>query len=614
MGVVDGFSERMRNRSVDQILDEGAPGLQYWIQLESRYRRAFGGAGGNTKDGGYSVQKLEWLYDMQRGMNLAKLETAADSLNKMLAVAEEQGATQEQVARRLPSMWQGAAAEAGIEMLTKQVTLAAEDRAKVRTAVDAIRKTITPFRDAVIAKAQMTLDLLGGQTDVRIDGKSPADIDEIISGAQSGTLFTIFAGGTLADKLAEIFPDMAPTGSVTNFFQATGLSTYLPITELTDGTYAERLRKRCSDWLDTVFKPDYEGKMTLFTTGCETAHTAFEAQYATLAAALKALDDDPYPAPAGEQQSTDKPTSNNSSGTPSNNNSGNNSSGTPSSTNTPSKNTTPSSTNTPTTNNPTTNTPTTNVPSSTNLNTGTQNALQGLASLSQLSSTLTSAAGAAAQSLGTGLSSLGTTIKDGIDGALEKVTEAAKNVGTGKPLAEFDLAGKHLALEIGADGQPKLVSTEADGSKHEYSVKLNEHGIPVVVDSANPEHEPDSDSSKPQDKSAQGAGDQKSEKPGGAEQGGDKPNGDKPNSEKSGEGQPNKSEQGAAPQHPAGNSGQQPSGGSGNGEGSGSNGSVPKTPPVPRKEEDGEHTPKPMPGANAKPADSGAQLAEAGPL
>ncbi|WP_054815754.1 hypothetical protein [Nocardia arizonensis] len=615
MGAVEGFSERMRDRSVDEILDQGAAGMQYWIQLAPRYSRAFDGDGGN------SLQRIEALYDEQRGMNLAKLEAAADSMNEMLTVASEQGTTQEQIARRLPSLWQGAAADAGIQLLNRQNTLAADDREKVRAAVDTIRATITPFRDAVVAKAELTLGLLHGQADVRVDGKAPEDIDAIIAGARTESMVSRLAdGNTLAGKLIQLFPDLAATNSPVDFVQGMGSADLTSM--VSDPNYVERIRDRCRVWLEKVFKVQYDDTVTTYLTQCQATDTAFETQYTTLAAVFAQLDDDPYPAPVGGADT--EPSQDNSQNSPSQNSpSGNTPSGAgspsgadnasgagnPSGTTDQSTKTNPSSTNTPTANTPSTastpstaDTPSTasapstaNTPS-TNLNTGTTNSLsslQGLASINQIASTLTGAANSAAQTIGANLSSLGATIKDGIDDALEKVEQATGKNQADRPLAEFDIAGKHLTLEVGADGQPKLLATDADGTKHEYSVKLDEHGIPTLVDSVKSEH---------------GAGEP-------AKDGSDSGASENGSEDKGGDAAPKSSEQ-PKHQNPTGGSGSHTGGGASDGDQGAS--SIPKVPPVPRGEEDGEHKPAPMPATGVENQrqvpDSGARLAEAGPL
>ncbi|CCF61729.1 protein of unknown function [Nocardia cyriacigeorgica GUH-2] len=59
--------------------------------------------------------------------------------------------------------------------------------------------------------------------------------------------------------------------------------------------------------------------------------------------------------------------------------------------------------------------------------------------------------------------------------------------GDGKPDEDkgLDLAGKQVKLEMGPDGQMKMVVTEPDGTTTDYKVELNEQGMPVVVGEEN---------------------------------------------------------------------------------------------------------------------------------
>ncbi|MCP2277107.1 hypothetical protein [Nocardia amikacinitolerans] len=549
MGVQDGFAQQYKGSSVDEILDAGAPGLQYWIQLAPRYSRAFGGDDGKTHS------FLEMRYDEQRGMNLAKLEAAADGINKMLTNADAQWDIQDQLAKKLPSLWQGAAADAGIAMLSQQVTLAAEDRRKVRAAMDAMRATIGPFRDAVLAKAEFTLKLLKGEKDVKVQGKTPEDIDNIISGAQSGALTNpIFGGSTLIGKLTKIFPDLSPTNSPLNAIQA-GLSAVPLISALQgdltwpwqlgeDSAYNHKIQTRCRDWLNDIFKVEYDEALQKFIEQCDITHQAFETQYTSLESALKQIDDDPYPAPAGEKK-VETPSTPGPPGPPGPSTPGPSTPGTPG----PGDDTKTDDTTKPS---------------------NTTNPLEGLATLAQSLSPLTTTL---AQGLGTGLSALSGIVQDGVDTALEQLEEVTKQAEEDakdeenkddKAKAEFDLGDKHLKFEMGPDGQLKLIATDPDGTSHEYSMKLDENGIPVISDS---EQKPD-----------------EAEPP--------------------------------APEGKPSDGGQTPEGGTGN------PGTTSPMPPAAKREEDGEYQPEPIPAPvveedseeQEEPFDTGAQLAEAGPL
>ncbi|ASF10018.1 hypothetical protein CEQ30_24600 [Nocardia brasiliensis] len=179
-----------------------------------------------------------------------------------------------------------------------------------------------------------------------------------------------------------------------------------------------------------------------------------------------------------------------------------------------------------------------------------------------------------------------------------------------QPAAEFDVAGKHLKFEMGADGL-KLTMSDADGKPQEFSLKLDEHGVPVLsVNEPKAEGEP-----VPSDEPA--SDQPKGEQPTGEQPKGERPVGEQPTpaaeapqskdpaaAPRSEEPAPSRPDQEApAPKAPAAeeNTGQP---------------GLPSGVPSARREEDGEHKPKPMPGSQNPdaPFDSGAELAEAGPL
>ncbi|TLG11511.1 hypothetical protein FEK35_12515 [Nocardia cyriacigeorgica] len=102
-----------------------------------------------------------------------------------------------------------------------------------------------------------------------------------------------------------------------------------------------------------------------------------------------------------------------------------------------------------------------------------------------------------ASAVGEGLSSLATSITEGVDGVLQQLQTNASGLvdtdgdgipdndkdGDGKPDegAGLNLEGKQVKLEMGPDGQMKMVVTDQDGAVQEYKVELNAQGLPVVV-------------------------------------------------------------------------------------------------------------------------------------
>ncbi|MET8775639.1 hypothetical protein ABZV58_11505 [Nocardia sp. NPDC004654] len=321
------------------------------------------------------------------------------------------------------------------------------------------------------------------------------------------------------------------------------------------GVSDDDMPRKCWEWVREIFYPDVKKKVDLFDGACNKAHQSIATLYGAITTALAKLDDDPYPRPAVPTSPGNNPGPAPGPSTPGPSTPG------PS---TPGPSTTPATTTDPST---------TTTPFTTSLE-----------SLTGLASTLTSLASTAAQSISEGLSALAEPIKEGIDGALGNILEAedAKEEpqdaeeGDGKPgdkAAEFDLAGKHLKFEMGSDGQLKLVVTDDDGTLKEFTVKIDENGAPVIsMNGSGPEDDQRSggEESDPDAEPSTGAVDDQAHAP----------------------------DPGSAP-----------------GEGPGQPVVAPGKPPTGKREEDGEHHPGiARVDPPEEPFDSGAQLAEAGPL
>ncbi|MEV5837390.1 hypothetical protein [Nocardia sp. NPDC052112] len=521
--MADTTSPDLSGKNVDAILDTGSSGLQFFAQLIERYKKAFG------HDPSLTLNQIYARYDEQRGMNLEKLANTATALRSSLNEADTQWDTQYTLSQKLDTIWTGQAAGAAKYMFGQQLAMAKEDRRKARAALDAITTVVPKLRSAVQSKADHVHELASSSGEVKVDGKSPSDIDEIIKSVDTG--WSDFSWKDAGIVSAAGAPTFGVGGVIAGGIMAFD---------------RESTKKVSRKWLDDVFKKKFEETLTNFVNKCNSTDTAIKEAYPLLVKAMEDLDSNPYPRPKGT--ATDKTNANN------NNNSTNNNSTTTSST--PGTTTTPSAT----TSTPTT---TTTTPSAA---TTASNLLSGLSSLTSAASQLTSLG----QTIGEGLTSLGTSIKDGIDNAVQEIektlnpTSTEDKDGDGKPDdnksgAEFDLAGKHLKFEMGQDGQLKLVSTDTDGKSHEYSLKLDENGAPVISDTETGKE-------------------------------GEEPGGTSSDNSQQEEGTGSPGTTSGAP------------GGTGT-----------------KREEDGEHTPDPaLTGTEEEkpqePFDSGAQLAEAGPL
>ncbi|MGQ4597317.1 hypothetical protein [Nocardia sp. R6R-6] len=547
-----------QGKTIDAILDEGSHGLQYWIEFMPLYEAAFGNNGGRG-----DRDKLLAMYDEQRGTRVENLEHTGEALKLALAEVDTQWDAQRGYAGRLRGLWQGAAANAALDMLTKQSVLADEDRQHARSAWNAIEPMANSLRESVAGKADMALRLLevsgNGSGAVTIGGKTPEDVKlmvdvhnarEWISAKQASDLYRIFPALDLSGQFAKV-PLDTPLG--------------------------KKIHSTVNDWLNDPFKRDFEAKLVRYIDACTETDDHFEWQYKNLSTALATVPDRAYPRPEGPTKpSQDKPDKQNQPdpspppGTP----------GTPSPATVPAS-TTPSAVPASTTPStvPASTTPST-VPASTTPTVPTTPttpaplapklpALDGLAAISQVAKELSPLTTGLTQAVQQGISALSGTIKSGIDDAIEKLTASIDPKDADKddkPKAEFDIAGKHVTFEMGPDGQVKLVLSDEAGKQQEFELELDEHGMPVISMNELKEPVPPADTPAPEP-----------------------PGKDKP------------VDAAPAPEPSTGPPGV-PSG----------------TAPPTRREEDGEHWPKPLPEqgepTSAAPVDSGAKLAEAGPV
>ncbi|MFC8530897.1 hypothetical protein [Nocardia sp. NPDC057227] len=646
--------------TVAQLLELGSQSLLYFEHFGPRYQRW---AKTVPENGDYAT--LHRRFSEQNGVSEERIRGTADALRGVLGALREQYQAQGDSTRGIAGVWQGAAAAAEISLLNRQLAVAEVDIAALAEISAAFDRLPELLRDAVRGKAEIVLQILEHGTELKIDGKSPEDVDLIIDGADGFGWTHTLSAGSAASRAQALFPDMR-LGVWEEFVYGGGAvqSPWSP--------YQDVIAERCRGWLDELFVPDYERKVGKFGELCTVVDDGVRRVYEGVAGTFGGLSGEGYPRPGdsasetpvavpsgtapvsteavGTTPASTTPTSTTpaattpsevtpSAATPSATTpsattpsattpSATTPSATTPTTTTPSSTTTPSTTTsspstttsptttqspTTTTQSPTTSTPTTASPStttSTPSTTAITTALEGLSTLNSAAQTLTPIAQSVAQSLGTGLSALTDSVTAGIDDALERVQQAFEPVdadGDGRPddrlLAGFPLGEQQAEVALGADGQLSLTLTEPDGSSAEYRLETDENGHPVLVQ-VDPET---GEKIEPEGEAAPG---------------------DDPPSKSAPEDAQAPDEGSSAPPQPADAAPPPPDpaapvpGGDApaspapadpapaNNPGTG-------IPAAPRREEDGEHRPREFPdSAPAEPPDpdSGARLSEAGPL
>ncbi|ATL65812.1 DNA-binding protein [Nocardia terpenica] len=440
------------NSSVGDLLDYGAPGLRYWSDFLPLYIEAFGAV-----PGGYRVAQLEALYDQQRGMTLERLDAARQELRAALAEADAQLDAQRGHLQRLPSVWSGgAAAETAQRLLFDQVRCASGDIDIAHAAAAALEAMMAAARRAVFEKAYLTLGLLEPGQRVTIGGKSAADIRTIVAVAKAGQ----WIGGDQVRALKTVFPE----GNLTATTTVAGGAQVDRIDDRNDiGSGTGKLcHDACTDWLSRTFKPDVEHKLETWVSGCQGTDTTIEQLYGKIAAAMNEVHESDYPIPGAvsRQRGPAQPSSPVTPGV--------------------SISSPPMAAELPRTPPPQTSAlsdalaaPSHSPPPLGGLDrilTQGGTALSGL--IQQGSSALQQGAG---------------LIQQGTGGALHDVAAPHEAVPQGdspapedrQATAEFDLAGRHVKLEVDPNHELTVDLSEGDESKT-YTATLDEHGDPII--------------------------------------------------------------------------------------------------------------------------------------
>lgn len=534
--------------SADKILDEGCTGLMFFQEYLPRYAQVNKLLGFGRADMP-SYESLCAEYDTERGMDLAALDGVAQDLSRVVGEADTELELQKTQLGALPSIWQGSAGDEAHALLDQQVRRAQTDYDQVKAAALGLALAPASLRNAVLGKAEAVKKYW------REDGPD----------------FDGSAGRQKIDWMIMVAAEYKNPGS------------YGPMVSM---QIAKQYGPTATDWLRTVFVRGVEETVQSFNALCAQTKTTIEQLYGGISDALDRLDVSAYPMPAGTPQpSNPGPSPGNPGPAPAN-------PGPAPANSVPGNQSTPGNT----------------VPSS--VSPTITSGLDGLAQISQVASQLSPVVSTLGQSLTQGASALSTAIQQGFDGALQQVESLlqphdAKGAADGKPNAEFDIAGRHLKFEMGPNGELKVVMSDSSGDEKTYSMKLDEHGNPVINTE---EKKPDEggDAGQPGGSPA-GDGQQSGEghKPEGTEQ-----------KQDSGVGKPGTDDQAPLPPKPTDQ--QPPTGGGQSSENGGSQGNPvvpPTSPPPPRRDSETDHKPSAVPPqVPPDPNGSGAELAEAGPL
>ncbi|MGW4631705.1 hypothetical protein [Nocardia sp. NPDC004415] len=415
--------------SADDMLDIGAEGLQYFVQYLPRYQNAVKytriASGYKPELIDADMDKLIYArYDTERGMDIEAIDRMSSALTKVMSKLPGEIDEQRRQLSALPTIWQGQAGDAAFNMLNAQVTRAEQDRIDAATVSLELSYVAIALRNAVRHKAV-----------------------------------------TVQSFWASNMPDIPQQDG--NGLGRTAIDSLIDSVRYYDDEVAK-------EWLTKTFIPHVDATYDKFVQLCKEVDTEVRRVYGVLVEALNGLDTAAYPMPQeASKPQTVKPTGETPSGeTPSG--------GTPS-TDTPSTDT---STKPATTtdddddkdddkNDDDKDDDDTDI---TDIADTISDVVSDLTSLVSSVSQLESLVTTTAETLSAGLTSLGTTIQEGFDSLSSQLSSLMSGGAT------FDVNGTQVSIGTDADGQLTMTTTDANGTTHEYGVKLDENGVPVVTD------------------------------------------------------------------------------------------------------------------------------------
>ncbi|MBF6327450.1 hypothetical protein [Nocardia transvalensis] len=444
--------------AVEEMLDQGATGLEYFENYLPRYtevRTSLGLGRADMPD----YLTLCAMYDAEREMDLARLQGVHDALVRVNIVVAAELQKQQAQLGALNAVWQGGAGEAAHALLASQLRRAEDDYVQSKTVEAALRSAVRGLREIVKAKAE-TVSRYWHPTEPDIYGVGRADIDTMI--VKSWTYLQSQRGGV----------------------------------ELSDGQKDEY--RKAYEWIRDRFVFHVDNTVYGFEALCDSTQSAVRQLYSKLSEELSKLDTTRYPMPVDDAGvPTDRPGPGVASGTGSSESVPSLSvdrgrsappvslqsavGGVPSQSavgGVPSQSAAAGV--------PSQFSAAADVPSQPDAGAPAQQpagrvpgAGDGLAQISRLAGEMSPLVGGLVQPLEHGLGVLSGMIHQGVGDAVGKLDELTGHPGE-TPRAEFDVAGRHLTVEIGS-GELKLDVSEPSGHGQEFAVRLDDHGIPVIT-------------------------------------------------------------------------------------------------------------------------------------
>ncbi|MET4048754.1 MULTISPECIES: hypothetical protein [unclassified Rhodococcus (in: high G+C Gram-positive bacteria)] len=270
--------------SVESLLDGGTRGLLYFERHLPTLHRIDG--------------SLEWTYaemcaryDEQRGLNIAALTADADALGRVLEVARSQIEEQRRLCAVLARSWSGPAGEAAMSDMESdlQRALSRVDSIdqlyqSMHTAADVIGEIV---RDKAAVVASIDFSRVGGKPIESIDAIAyfaGLDPDSVQSIGPVANAFLVAVEAALPE-VAEVVDTRTPLDSV-------GLS---------------KVRRVCDAWLNDIFRPAVIETCLAFVEICAATDTGVRDLLAVVAKTAEAIEDSEFPSTDIDDSAVDRP-------------------------------------------------------------------------------------------------------------------------------------------------------------------------------------------------------------------------------------------------------------------------------------------------------------------
>ncbi|MEV6216369.1 hypothetical protein [Nocardia sp. NPDC051833] len=480
-----------------QISTANNESVLLWFHLvQARYE--FSGHGGENAATGICLESKDAIskaYFKQADMKLNHLVGAAQRISAGLPKIETAQSDQQQVVRVLDGAWQGASGTTAKTKLSNLNTWSDEASTEIgqlpgilNAAVDGIKSCLQRKANAFaklhnvtkINGVEMTNGNSGGQgINLRNTPNAAAENDDV------SMIINYAAKRGVGDEVRSRIQVLADNGVFGP--NRGGLDRFVrgrkdPDDESVAGPveFDNQAQALCEQWR-IHFRESAEGYFRAYTNLCTETDTAVKAYLKVVTDALNNVEHlSTPPAPTTEKPNPQSPGTSpatNPAGTTTDTSTGagGTTTGDTTGTTTDEAKTTTAGTTNPTTTDDDDDTTTTDLSSLlSTVSSGLSTLSSVVSELSSLTSGSSSSAESIAESIGTGLSSLGTSITSGI--------EQLSTLFSGTGSTEFNIAGTTLSLATGENGQVQLTTTDSTGTTHQYGLTLNENGIPVVSD------------------------------------------------------------------------------------------------------------------------------------